>query len=294
MNNHIVNMNIITTLFILTFSLCVVSKAVAQETVDTAVDASVSGSATIDTGDPNALDSRPGLTPEQREELLRRKYERNVVKPVPMRGEQQGGARDAMREQRQEMRQNTTQERDEFRQTIQQRREDMRARFNEMKQNVHEQRDEAKENIQQRHEVLRERWEARKAQLSEHRKEQMQKHIERIVGRMQSAVGRLTRLADRIDERVSRIAAEGADVSGITPLMTEARDTIVKTKTKLDEAAADLRSAPEADNPAEAIGNARARMEDVKAALREAHAALVEVVVEIKKGQLMPKDGNNL
>lgn len=161
-------------------------------------------------------------------------------------------------------------------------RNEARERFEEKRQELQRHRDEMRQQLETRRDELRERWEARKAKLSEMRKQIIKNHIERIIKRMKATVDRLTRLADKVDERIGIIASDGADVSNATSLMTDARGAIARAQTELNEATAGLRAAPETDNPAEGIGNARARFENVKAALREAHAALVEVIKSLK------------
>lgn len=165
---------------------------------------------------------------------------------------------------------------------VEERHNEARARFEERRTQMQQRHEEMRQRIEARHEELRERWEARKVKLSEMRKQIIKNHIERIIKRMKATVDRLTRLADKVDERIGIIASDGADVSNATSLMTDARGAIARAQTELNEATAGLRAAPETDNPAEGIGNARARFENVKAALREAHAALVEVIKSLK------------
>ena len=178
---------------------------------------------------------------------------------------------------------------------LEERAQKTRERFEERKVGMQQRHEEARERMETRHEELRTQWEDRKAQLSERHKQNIKNHIERIVQRMEAAVERLTKLADKIEARLSRLEEEGADVASLRLFLEEARSAISRADATLDTAALELRSAPDTDNPAEVIGNARIVLQDVKMALREAHAALVEVVVEIKKGQLIPKeDESNL
>src|SRR3989344_7177765 len=152
---------------------------------------------------------------------------------------------------------------------------------------------EALERMETRHEELRQRWEERKAQLSERRKQNIKNHVERIIQRTEQAIDRLGNMANKIEDRMIRLQEEGAEVTALRALLKEARSNISRADVALDTAAAELRVAPDADNPADALGNARTLLEGIKTALREAHAALVEIVVEIKKGQLIPNDNED-
>ena len=165
-------------------------------------------------------------------------------------------------------------------------------RFEERRDAMLLRHDEARERMEARHEELRTRWEERQAKLSDRRKQNIQNHIERIIDRMEAAVERLRSLAAKIEDRITRLESEGADVAALRVLLAEATSSIDSADVILETVAAELRAAPETDNPAQAMGNARTVLEDVKTALREAHAALVEIVVELKKGQLM-QNGEN-
>lgn len=202
--------------------------------------------------------------------------------------------RDAMQERREDRQEEMGTQMEERRaaavQNLEKRYQEVRDRFEDRRAAMLQQHEEAREHMEARHEELRQRWEERKAQLSERRKENIKNHIERIIKRMEQAVERLEKLADKIGDRLSKLEQEGADVAALKVFLEEARAANARANSLLEAAAGELRAAPDAANPADAIGNARAKLEDVKTALREAHAALVEVVVEIKKGQLMPTE----
>lgn len=184
-----------------------------------------------------------------------------------------------MEEQRAAMEQNLDQE--------------VRDRFEDRRAAILQQHEEVWEHREARYIELRQRWEERKAQLSERRKENIKNHIERIIKRMEQAVERMGKLVDRIEKHLSLLEQESVDVAALKVFLGEARAAISRADSLLDTAAGELRAAPDAANPADAIGNAHAKLEDVKMALREAHAVFVEVVVEIKKGQLMPTENKS-
>src|SRR3989344_1409696 len=152
---------------------------------------------------------------------------------------------------------------------------------------------EALERMETRHEELRQRWEERKAQLSERRKQNIKNHVERIIQRTEQVIDGWGNRANKIEVRMPRRQEEGAEVTALRLLLEEARSGISRADVALDTAAAELRVAPDTDNPVDALGNARTLLEGIKIALREAHAALVEIVVEIKKGQLIPNDNED-
>ncbi|OGZ45176.1 MAG: hypothetical protein A3J54_03565 [Candidatus Ryanbacteria bacterium RIFCSPHIGHO2_02_FULL_45_13b] len=171
--------------------------------------------------------------------------------------------------------------------------QEMRARFQERRDAVLIRQEEARESMKVRHGRLSQEWQDRHANLSERRKQNIKNHTERIIQRMEQAVERLGGMADKIEDRLSRLEDTGVDVTTLISILQEARSAIARADTTLDAAVAELRAAPDAGNPADALGKARALLEDVKAALREAHVALVEIVVEIKKGQLVSESNKN-
>lgn len=164
-----------------------------------------------------------------------------------------------------------------------------RKRFEERRAGMLQRQEESRKHMETRHEELRQRWEDHKAQLSERRKQNIKNHVERIIQRMKQAVERLEDMANKIEGRLSRLQEEGADVAPLQLLLKEARSAISRANASLDTAAVELRAAPDANNSADALGKARALLENVKITLKEAHAALVEIVVEMKKGQLIPR-----
>jgi len=176
------------------------------------------------------------------------------------------------------------------RESMEERFEEMHARFEERRTDMLEHQAEMRDRMEARHEELSQRWEDRQAKLSDRRKQNIKNHIERIIQRMERAVERLGRLVNKIEDRLSHLEEEGADITALKLLLEEAHVSIDYADAVLETATVELRAAPDTDNPADAFGTARVILEDVKAALREAHAALVEVVVEIKKGQLIPND----
>lgn len=164
--------------------------------------------------------------------------------------------------------------------------QEMRARFEARRDDILIRQEEARDSLKVRHQELSQQWHDRKANLSERRKQNIKSHIERIIERMNQAVDRLTDMADKIEYRVSRAEEHtGANADTLRSLLQEARSAIARADTMLDTVAVELRAAPDTANPADALGKAREELEQVKAALREAHAALVEIVVEMKKGQ---------
>ena len=181
----------------------------------------------------------------------------------------------------------------EQREGMEERRVEARTRFEERRADMLRRQAEALERMETRHEELRQRWEERKAQLSERRKQNIKNHVERIIQRTEQVIDRLGNMANKIEDRMTRLQEEGAEVTALRALLEEARSNISRADAALDTAAAELRVAPDADNPVDALGNARILLEGVKTALREAHAALVEIVVEIKKGQLIPNDNED-
>ncbi len=176
--------------------------------------------------------------------------------------------------------------------TVLQRRAEFQRRMEEHRDMLRSRAEEAKQRVMDRRDDLRMRWEERKAKLSERRKQIIKNYIEHIIQRMRSAIGRLDAVADKLVERIAILSDGGADMTDANANLEDARTAIARAETLLQGAADSLRLAPDAENPADAIGAVRSKFEDIKAAIREAHAALVEITTSLKgRSSIAPGTG---
>ncbi len=141
-----------------------------------------------------------------------------------------------------------------------------------------------KQNIEAKKEALQESVKARKEVVEKQVLERLQKFVDTIVVRFESATERLGTLSARIQSRIDKLTEAGIDAKESQKALDEAKakiqlakEAVAKIKPKADEViAGDARALyPELK---EVVNNA-------KEAIKEAHASLVEVVKELKPGQ---------
>lgn len=187
-----------------------------------------------------------------------------------------------MQQRREEMRGTMMDRREELNTSMEDRREQFNMRMEERREEFRSRADEMKQRIKDRRETLRAQWEEKKAALSKRRKQNIKQHMERVTQRMQAALDRLELLAEKIAIRITLLKERGADAGDLETSLADAKNLITQGQSALDAASAALRTSPDAENPADAIGSARVQFEDVKTKIREAHAALVDVVTSLK------------
>lgn len=159
----------------------------------------------------------------------------------------------------------------------------VRAEFKEERQ---EQREEKKE---QREEVREER--ASKSQefrselkerLSSLRKERIKKWWTKAARRLSQLIDRQNRLADRVETRIERLEDAGKDVSAQRTALAAARLKIDASAAALASASAQVDVVISDNTPAEAFRKLHELHKGVISKIREAHYALVRVVVSLK------------
>jgi cellobiose-specific phosphotransferase system component IIA len=160
---------------------------------------------------------------------------------------------------------------------------------------------------------IQQRVEAAKERINEARKEQMKEFVRKTIARMRAAIERLTKIADRIESRISKIeqlqnaranastTSSGGgvgkvnvqDISFMKNSLTVARTQIEKAKAALAEAEAGFSSyvPPSTEATLSATGTPirpqpgmgqtspmRESLKKAEAAIRAAHKALTEAV----------------
>lgn len=180
----------------------------------------------------------------------------------------------------------TAQERaKEVKANVQKRRAEIEVKKEEVKQRMEERRANVQEKrveLAARKEELKKKWEERKVKLAEKHKKIIKTHTERMIKSAQAMIDRLNTLADKTEDRIEIFAGQGADVTSSRAKLEVARAAIVDAQAALDTATVSLAAIAEAPNPGEALGEAKLVFEDVKAALKEARAALVDAIKSFK------------
>lgn len=148
-----------------------------------------------------------------------------------------------------------------------------------MRKEVKERRDEARDTVKTTREEART---AVKEKKQEIRSEVLKQRIVRAVRKIDHAIDRLEKAAERIGSRIEKFKAQGVDVGGAATLLEGAKGKITTAREKLSALEA-LRG--------ETVTDPKAFLEKVKAAtdgavqaVKDAHAALVSVVTSLKPG----------
>lgn len=154
--------------------------------------------------------------------------------------------------------------------------------IDEMRERMHEVRSEAKEKRDELREEMKARRDEIKLKIAKEAAERVRKHFDRMLKRFDAAIERLEKLADRIEARLDKAAENGKDVTALRAKLDGARVKIAEAQTVLDEAAAKFEAVVGSDNPREAFKDVQELMKGVKAKIKAAHAALVDVINSLK------------
>ncbi len=118
-------------------------------------------------------------------------------------------------------------------------------------------------------------------------KERINKFVENVVARYEAATNRLETLADRIESRITKIESRNIDVIEAKELLTVARSKIETAKISV----ANIASTTSISSLASTTGAIKKEFEDIKTQMERAkedikiaHAALVNVVENLKPG----------
>ncbi|MBI2454327.1 MAG: hypothetical protein HYV54_02015 [Parcubacteria group bacterium] len=147
---------------------------------------------------------------------------------------------------------------------------------------IKERQSDVKAKVEDKKAKVEEKREALKRKLESARADRVKKYVKRMADRFEAAVKRLDVLAQRIDARLVKIAAGGKNTDDYKKLLGEARTKIESAKTKLSEVRLALEAVADSEKPKEDFENAKAKLNEVKEAVKTAHAALVSVISSIK------------
>lgn len=143
--------------------------------------------------------------------------------------------------------------------------------------------------------VIRERLQQQRqevrARFSEVRKARIRAFWERMAKRLEAAIEREKKLADRIESRLNKFQEAGKDVSASRAKLGQARAKINQAEAALNAAKGTVEAVLNADDPKAAFQEVRDTvLKDVIAKIKEAHAALVDVINTLKgvSGKVKP------
>ncbi len=164
-------------------------------------------------------------------------------------------------------------------------RAELEARKREEQDKREENKDTIKATIDAKKEAVKTAVEERRQNVEKQVIDRLKKFVANLVNRFEAAVERLNTLSTRIESRIAKLEAAGIDV-------TESKTLLVAAKLKIQVASSSI---AQIQTKADAVitGDTRAlypelksTVEQEKALIKEAQAALVEVVKSLKPGQL--------
>jgi chromosome segregation ATPase len=138
---------------------------------------------------------------------------------------------------------------------------------------------ELRDQMKDRREALKEEF---KERISDFRKDRVRGWLRRMQARLGGLIDRLDRLADRIERRIQKAADAGKDVARARAALADARTKIAEARRSLDAMTAQLETILKDNPPREAFAKVKELQKGVFAKIREAHRALVHVLVVLR------------
>lgn len=114
--------------------------------------------------------------------------------------------------------------------------------------------------------------------------ERVRRFSDLMVARFEAVADRLTRIADRLESRIAKFKESGVDTVATEGYLADARVKIGLAKTEIGNISSALNTALSGDINADTFRQVRTIVGSAKQALKDAHAALVKVVVSLKPG----------
>ena len=127
-----------------------------------------------------------------------------------------------------------------------------------------------------------ERRDAAKERLTDNRKQQIKKWWTRNAQRLARIIERESKMADKINEKLEKAARNGKDVSAARAKLIDARAKIAAAAQALRDATAQVDGIIANNKPSEAFRKLHELNKTVTNAIREAHKALVDVLVTLR------------
>lgn len=147
-----------------------------------------------------------------------------------------------------------------------------------------------KDEIEAKKEALKNSVEERRQNVTDKIEERVLQFIQKIIERFDAATNRLIILSERIDSRISKMKVAGIEVTEAEKLLTEARlkiktaeTSVINISFEIDSLATTTASTTK-ETVKEKFEITKLQIEEAKENLKEAHAALVDVINSLKPG----------
>jgi len=122
------------------------------------------------------------------------------------------------------------------------------------------------------------------ARLSLRKKEIIKIYFQAMTKRLEAAINRLNKLITRIESRITKIETTNEDINTkvIKKDVQKAKDKLLLTTNKLNEAKIKIDGLLESNTPKEAFTEVRDIIKEIKQYLTDIHGILVKVIGDIK------------
>lgn len=163
---------------------------------------------------------------------------------------------------------------------------DAKARLEAVRKEAQEKRAKLIDEAKKKREEFKTKAEARKVELKkklgEKRAENIEKFFLKMVEKFESAVDRLGKFADRIEARLNKAEDNGKNVTALKDKLAKAREKITAASSAIAGAKARYEEAIKDPDFKVAFKKVKEVVAGLSKTVREAHAALVDVVNSIK------------
>jgi len=144
-------------------------------------------------------------------------------------------------------------------------------------------RQEKLQKLQQKKDELREKIATKQAELRTRTVSRIKEVFLKILQRMETALGRLDKVADRIATRIDKLKAEGVDTTAAETQLAEAEQLGSDAGAAIDSAQGAVEAIdPDSSTVRDAVMSAKEAIMGAKQALKNYHKALMETVRELK------------
>ena len=144
--------------------------------------------------------------------------------------------------------------------------------------------DDANAKTELKQEAAQERQSARQSRLDARRKVRIEAYFTKMIRRLNAAVERLETLSLRIESRIQKFEEREVDVDTAKNLLLEATNKILVSKLAIGDALDSLPGFLDSGTPKDAFINVRELVRNTVTKIKDAHQALVQVIVELKGG----------
>ncbi len=147
---------------------------------------------------------------------------------------------------------------------------------------VQEGRDVLKNKVAEVKEKAKEKVQEVRKKLEDQRSKRVADFNQRMLARFDASINRLENVASRLDSRLGKLAKDGQDVTDFRIALDGAKSKIASAKTALGEVKLSLEAVAVSETPKTDFETARGKLDSIKDAIKQAQAALVDVINSIK------------